>query len=93
MEKQRARQESSWRARCFLTCPPNPGPGNMLVSGRRKRELCMAKRRLTPEQVLAKLTKTGAAIAGRSTGAEAARPIGVTGQTFCRRRSESWVAG
>jgi len=45
----------------------------MSVSGRRKRELSSARRRHTPDQVIAKLTETDAAIAAGSAVA-AARP-------------------
>ena len=42
----------------------------------------MARRRHTPEQVIAKPGETDAAIAGRGTVAEAARRIGVSAHTF-----------
>ena len=55
--------------------------------GRVKRELSLARRRHTPEQMIAKLRETGVAIAGRGTAAEAVRRIGATGQPFYRWRS------
>ena len=48
----------------------------------------MARKRHTPEQVINKLREAEVAIAEGSTVAEAARRIGVTDQTFYRRRSE-----
>jgi len=48
----------------------------------------MARRRRTPEQVIAKLGETDAAIAGRGTVAEAARRIGVSAHTFYPWRSD-----
>ena len=48
----------------------------------------MARRKNTPEQVIVKLREAEVAKAGGGTVAEAARRIGVTGQTFCRCRSE-----
>ena len=47
----------------------------------------MARKRHTPEQVINKLREAEMAIAEGSTVAEAARRIGVIGQTFYRWRS------
>lgn len=82
-----------WVGANDIDLPQKASPGNTLVSGRRKRELSLARRRHTPEQVIGKLRETGVAIAGRGTAAEAARRIGATGQTFCRWRSESGGPG
>jgi len=48
----------------------------------------MARRRHTPDQVINKRGEAGVAKAGDSPVAETARRIGVTGQTFYRRRSD-----
>lgn len=61
----------------------------MLVPGRRKRELSLARKRHTPDQVITKPGETDAAVAAGSPVAEAAHRIGATGQTFYRRRCES----
>ena len=48
----------------------------------------MARRKHTPEQVIKKLREAEVAIAEGSTVAQASRKIGVTEQTFYRRRAE-----
>jgi len=48
----------------------------------------MARRRHAPEQVINKLREAEVAMAEGNTVAEAARRIGVTEQTFYRRRSD-----
>ncbi len=48
----------------------------------------MARKRHTPEQVINKLREAEVALAQGSTVAEARRQIGVTEQTFYRRRNQ-----
>ena len=71
-----------------LTCPPRTGPGVMLVLGLKEREVKMARRKHTAEQIINKLREAEVAISAGSTVAEVSRQIGVTQQTFYRWRTE-----